>query len=79
MPLDRDNEVIGRVQLHGLDHCIAGRNRNHSEIVSGRPDGLMMARVHLHFSAEFAGRIFASREPSAIFTGCASTTSRPGR
>jgi hypothetical protein len=50
MPLHSQNEVAGRIQLDRLDGPICGGNRAHPQIVSGEPDGLMMAGVDLSFN-----------------------------
>ena len=79
MPLHADDKVIRGIQLHCFNHAIARRNRTHPQIVARRANRLMMAGIHrnvAHFRHRHNSRSTAI--PSAISTGCAFTTSRPG-
>ena len=49
MPLHRQYEVAGRIQLDRLNDPIFGRDRAHQQIVSGHSNRLMVARVNLRF------------------------------
>ena len=86
VPLDGEDEVIGRVELDSLDDTIGGGDGGDAKVVAGLTDGLVVAGVHeglrvLRGAGRFggAGSQLGQAGSGVIATGWASMTSRPGR
>jgi hypothetical protein len=47
VPLDSEDEVIGRVELNSFDDTVGGGDSSDAEVVACVMDGLMVAGVHI--------------------------------
>ena len=45
MPLDSEDEVVGRVKFDGFNDLVLGRDGGDQEVVAGGLDGLVVAGV----------------------------------
>jgi len=64
MPLNSDDEVIGRVELDGLDDAVLGGDGDDAQIVADAMDGLVVAGVDLD------GRLACGKEPGETGARC---------